>query len=214
MDAVLSNLDVYGRGFLTTLALTLTSFSLALVLGVMVAASRVSPVRPLQVAGAAYVEVFRNLPLTVLMFLLYFGGPDVGLRFAEFPTAVVALSLYTGAFVGEAVRAGVSSVPRGQAEAARALGLNFPRTLLAVVLPQAVRTMVAPLGSLFVALTKNSAIAYTISVHELTFRTNELITVTAATIPVLIGSALAYLALTIPSGAATRALEGRLAIHR
>lgn len=214
MDAVLSNLDVYARGFLTTLALTLTSFSVALVLGVVVAASRVSPVRPLQIAGAIYVEVFRNLPLTVLMFLLYFGGPDLGFRFSEFPTAVIALSLYTGAFVAEAVRAGVASVPRGQAEAARALGLNFPRTLVAVVLPQALRTMVAPLGSLFVALTKNSAIAATIAVHELTFRANELITLTAEAIPVLIGCALAYLVLTIPSGTATRALERRLAIRR
>jgi glutamate transport system permease protein len=214
MGAVTGNLDVILAGMRTTAFLTLVSFAAALVLGTVVAACRISPVPPLRWAGAAYVELLRNTPLLLLMYFSYSGLPKIGITFSGFSCALITLSLYTGAYVAETVRSGVNSVPQGQAEAARALGMTFPGTLSAVVLPQALRTVVPPLGSLFIALIKNSAVAYTITVVELSRRIDQLRTDTGQTIPVFVAGAIAYLALTIPSGVAVTGLERRLAIKR
>jgi glutamate transport system permease protein len=214
LDAVTGNLDAYWEGMRSTAGLTLLSFALALLVGTLVASWRVGPVPPLRWAGAIYVELFRNTPLLVLMYLYYFGLPKLGIRFSEYNTAVIALSLYTGSFVAETVRAGINSVAAGQGEAARALGLTFRQTLLDVIVPQALRTVVAPLGSLFIALIKNSAVAYTISVAELTGRVDVLITDTGRTIPLLLGGVAAYLLLTIPSGVAVNVIEHKVAVKR
>jgi glutamate transport system permease protein len=179
-----------------------------------VAAFRVGPITPLRVLGTTYVETVRNTPLTVLFVLFFFGLTKVGVLFSPFVTAVIVLGGYTGAFVGETVRSGINAVASGQAEAARAIGLTFPQTLFIVVLPQALRTVVAPLGSLFIALIKNSSIAFIISVPELVFRTDSLANDTARALPVFVGAAVAYLCMTIPSGFAWAALERRVAIKR
>lgn len=196
------------------MGLTLLSFAIALLLGTIVAACRVSPVPPLRLFGAWWVETFRNTPLTVLMVLFFFGFPKLGIRYAAFPSAVTVLSVYTSAFVAETVRSGINTVAAGQAEAARAIGLTFAQTLRIVVLPQAFRTVVGPIGSLFIALTKNSSIASVISVLDLTKVADNLNTETARPIPVFLGAAVAYLLLTIPSGFAFGYLERRVAIKR
>lgn len=214
MDAVTGNLDAYWEGMRSTAGLTVLSFFFALLVGTVAASFRVSPVPPLRFLGALYVELFRNTPLLVLMYLFYFGLPKVGIRFSEFNTAIMALSLYTGAFVTETVRAGINSVAVGQAEAARSLGLTFRQTMAEVVVPQALRTVVAPLGSLFIALIKNSAVAFTISVAELTGELETLISETGQAAPLLLGGVAAYLMLTIPAGAAVTALERKVAVKR
>lgn len=214
MDVVLDNLDVFWRGMRTTASLTVLSFAMAMVIGVVVAACRVSPIPPLRAAGALYVEAVRNTPLTVLMILFFFGLTKVGIRYGTFTTAVIVLGGYTGAFVGEMVRSGVNAVSLGQGEAARAIGLTFPQSLRLVILPQALRTVVAPLGGLFVALVKNSSIASLIAVKDLTYLTNQLGNDTARYIPVFLGAAVAYLAITIPAGIAIVWLDRRVAIRR
>lgn len=214
MDVVLDNLDVFIAGLRTTVWLTVLSFAVAMGIGVVVAACRVSPIPPLRWAGALYVETVRNTPLTVLFVLFFFGLPKVDVIFDPFPTAVIVLGMYTGAFVGETVRSGINTVSRGQAEAARSLGLTFPQVLGIVVLPQALRSVVGPLGGLFIALTKNSSIAAVISVSELVFRTDNLANDTARAVPIYLGAALAYLLVTVPSGFLFRALEARVAIRR
>ncbi len=214
MQVVFDNLDVFLAGMRTTATLTLLSFAVAMTVGVLLAACRVSPIPPLRAAGAFYVETVRNTPLTVLFLLFFFGLTKVGILFGGFTTAVIVLGGYTGAFVGETVRSGINSVTRGQAEAARSIGLTFPQTLTIVVLPQALRTVVAPIGSLFIALIKNSSIASVIAVEELVFRTDALSNQTARGIPIFIGAVIAYLAMTIPSGFAFAALERRVAIKR
>jgi glutamate transport system permease protein len=214
MDVVLDHLDVFIAGLRTTIALTLLSYAVALAVGIVIAACRVSPVPPLRWAGAFYVETVRNTPLTVLFVLFFFGLPKVDILFEPFPTAVIVLGGYTGAFVGETVRSGINTVSRGQAEAARALGLTFPQVLTIVVLPQALRSVVGPLGGLFIALTKNSSIAAIISVSELVFRTDNLANETARGIPIYLGAAVAYLLVTIPSGAVFRRLERRVRFSR
>jgi glutamate transport system permease protein len=148
------------------------------------------------------------------MFLFFFGFPKVGIQYSSFTSAIIVLSVYTGTFVAETVRSGVNAVARGQAEAARALGLTFPQTLRVVVLPQALRTVIAPLGGIWIALLKNSALAVAIGVGELTNSAELLVTKTARPIPIFLGAGVAYLLLTVPSGIATGWLERRFAIKR
>ncbi len=214
MDVVVDNLDVFARGMRTTLWLTVSSFALALAIGTVLAAFRVSPVPPLRWVGALYVETVRNTPLTVLFILFFFGLTKVGILYSPYTTAIIVLGGYTGAFVGEMIRSGINAVGRGQAEAARALGLTFPQVLRLVVLPQALRTVVAPLGGLFIALIKNSSIASIIAVQDLSFVTGQLGNSSARYIPVYLGAAVAYLLLTVPSGILIDALDRRVAIKR
>ena len=198
----------------TTVALTVLSFAAALVVGTAVAACRVSPVPPLRWAGALWVELVRNTPLSVLLLLFFFGFTKLGVIYPAFTSAVIVLSAYTSAFVAETVRAGINAVAGGQAEAARALGLTFGLSLATVVLPQALRTVVAPLGGLFIALIKNSSLASLLSVVDLAGVADRLNTATARPIPVFLGAAAAYLLLTIPSGVAIAFVERRVAIKR
>ncbi len=180
----------------------------------MVASFRVSPVPPLRWAGGTYVELVRNCPLTVLFFLFWFGLPNAGIQFPRFPSAVIVLAVYTSAFVAEAIRSGINTVAAGQAEAARSLGLTFTQVLGQVVLPQALRSVVAPLGNVFIALIKNSSIAYTISIVELTGQAQTLAVRSAEAIPVFTAAAVGYLILTLPSGFAVGWLERKLLIKR
>lgn len=214
MHAVFDNLDVYLEGMRRTVELSALSFAIALVFGTFVAAIRVSPVPPLRWAGAAYIELVRNTPLLVLMFVFFFGFPSIGIRYSPYTSAIIVLSAYTGTFVAETVRSGINAVSRGQAEAARSIGLTFPQTLRIVVLPQALRTVVGPLGGIFIALLKNSALAVAIGVMDLTSAAETVGTKTARFIPAYLGAAAAYLILTVPSGAAVAWIERRLAIKR
>ena len=214
MDAVLDNLDAFAEGLLVTVRLSVVSFALAMVLGCVIAIFRVSPVAPLRAAGLTYVETFRNIPLTVFFTLAVFGLPKVGITMSFFSFAVLVLSVYTGAFVSEALRSGINTVAAGQAEAARSLGLTFGQTLRLVVVPQALRTVVQPIGSLFIALVKNSAIASAFAVLELTSTFEQLTEKEAETATLLLGTAVAYLVITVPAGLLTGVVERRVAFRR
>ncbi len=214
MSVVFDNLDIFLEGMRRTLELSVLSFILAFILGIVVAALRVSPVPPLRWASATYVEMVRNTPLLVLMFVVVFAFPSIGFTYSYFASAVIVLTAYTATFVGETVRSGINAVSTGQAEAARAIGLTFPQSLRLVVMPQALRTVVGPLGGIFIALLKNSGVAVAINVPELTSAATQLGTDTAQFIPAFLGAAAAYLLLTIPSGFATNWLERRVAIKR
>ena len=214
MDVIFDNLDRFADGFWVTVQLTLLSFAFAFVIGVLVASFRVSPIPPLRAAGALYVETIRNTPLLVLLILAFFGLPKLGFTWSPFVTAVVVMSLYTGAFVGEAVRAGINTVAVGQAEAARAIGLTFPQVLGHVVLPQALRSVVQPLGSLFSALVRNPSLAYVISVLDLTGTADRIGNETAQYLPAFAGAFVGYLILTLPSGYVIGVIERRVAVRR
>lgn len=215
MDALLDNLPLLRDGFLTTLRLTVVSFAIALVLGTVLGAFRVSPVPTLRWFGAVYVELLRNTPLTLVFFFFVFVAPQVDLKLPFDVSAVVALSLYTAAFVCEAVRSGVNSVGVGQAEAARAIGLTFTQTMRHVVLPQALRTVVPPLINIFIALTKNTSVAVGFFVTELMAVGVRLASRNAADVVViLLGIAVCYLLITIPAGIVAGRLERRVAFAR
>lgn len=223
MTAVFDNLSLYWEGFRNTLSITLISAVLALAWGTVLGAFRVSPVAPLRWFGTAYVEFIRNTPLTIVFgFLLFvapnalFGLPKEFLGLPKyFPLAIVALSLYTAAFVCEAVRSGINSVGVGQAEAARAIGLTFTQTLNLIVLPQALRTVIPPLINIFIALTKNSSVAGGFFAFELFAVSKRLANSEPAdVIPVLIGVGVAYLLITIPAGALANYVERKVAFAR
>ncbi len=216
MSFLVENFPLLRSAFLTTLSLAVLSGLCALVLGTVLAAMRVSPIPALRALSTFYVEVFRNTPLTVVFFFLAFGIVYVDLQFpSRFITAVASLSLYTAAFVAEAVRSGINAVPAGQAEAARALGLDFRQTLSTVVLPQAFRTVVPPLGNVWIALAKNTSIAAGFAVTDLTATLQRLANANAdQLVLVFLAVIVGYLLITLPSAWGIRVLERRLAIVR
>lgn len=214
MDVVLDNLDLYLEGARTTIALTLLSYAIALIVGIAVAACRVSPVPPLRALATAWVELVRNTPLAVLFLLFWFGFTKIGIKYGLFTSAIIVLSAYTSTFIGETVRAGINSVSKGQAEAARSLGLTFPQTMTTVVLPQALRTVVGPLGSLFIALIKNSSVAGVIGVIDLTAVAASVGNETAQPVAAFAGAATGYVILALLSAWGVRRLEHRTAITR
>jgi len=215
MDAVLDNLDAYREGFVTTLALTVVSTLLALALGTLLAAMRVSPVPTLRAAGTVYVEVVRNTPLTVVFFFAVFVLPQLDIRLSFFVFAVIAVTVYHAAFFCEAVRSGINAVGVGQAEAARSIGLTFAQSLRLVVLPQALRTVVPPLINVVIALTKNTSIAAAFAVAELTAVGFRLANANSdAVIPIFAGIGVCYLVVTLPSGWLAGQLERRVAVAR
>jgi len=215
VDFVRENADLFVDAFLTTLGLSLLAGLLALVLGTLLAAMRVSPIPPLRGLATVYVETLRNTPLTVVFFFIIFGLPQIDFVVGFFPGAVLSVGLYTAAFVCEALRSGVNAVSPGQAEAARALGLTFGQSLSAVVLPQAFRTVVPPLGNVLIAMVKNTSIAAGFSVSELSSLLPRLVNADAGDLTlVLVGVVVGYMVITLPSAAAVNRIERRVAILR
>jgi glutamate transport system permease protein len=216
MSLVSDNWSLLRDAFLTTLSLAVVSGLVALVLGTVLVGMRVSPIAPLRWLATFYVEVFRNTPLTVVFFFFAFGIVFIDLQFpSRYITAVAALGLYTAAFVCEALRSGINAVPPGQAEAARAIGLTFGQALRTVVLPQAFRTVVPPLGNVWIALAKNTSIAAGFAVTELTAALQRLSNVESdRLLAVFLAIVLAYLAITLPSAWLIRIIERRVAILR
>ena len=221
MDVLLDYRSELFDGFWLTIKLALASGLGSLLFGTLLAAMRVSPVPVLRWAGGTYVTLMRNTPLTLVIFFSFFAlGANLGLNFSDiirtnaFWLAVLGLVAYTSAFVCEAIRSGINTVPVGQAEAARAVGLTFAQTLRLVVLPQAFRSVIAPLGSVFIALTKNTTIAVTIGVTEAAGVMRELIENEGEVIWVFAGVAFGFIVLTLPMGLAFGWLARRVAVQR
>jgi glutamate transport system permease protein len=215
MNVLLDHLDLFRDGFIGTVSLTAASAALALVLGVLIAGFRVSPVPPLRVFGTVWVTLLRNTPLTLLFLVAFFVLPQVIFPgISSYVLGVLALGFYTSAFVCEAVRSGISTVPLGQAEAARSLGMTFVQTLRMVVLPQATRTVLPPLSSIIIALTKNSAIAGAFNNPEL-FSVQKVLSDKGFNVMVIfVWVALAYLVLVFAISGLFRLLERRLEVAR
>ena len=216
MSVLVENFDLYLSGFWRSLTICLYAMVGSLLVGTVIAGFRVSPVPPLRWAGTAWVTVLRNCPLTIVLFFIAFGLPELGINGSYFWFGITALVLYTSAFVCEAIRSGINSVSAGQAEAARSLGLTFSQSLKLVVLPQALRTVVPPLGSVIIAMFKNSAILGAFGVGGDLFSVGARLTSAQgyAVLPVLLGVLIGYLAITLPAGALLGVLERKVAIAR
>ncbi|MEU8138595.1 amino acid ABC transporter permease [Streptodolium elevatio] len=214
MNVLTDNWDLISDGFVTTLKLTVYCGLVAIVLGTALAACRVSPVPPLRWFATAYVNIIRNTPLTLLMFVVALGFPKLNINLDFITFAVIAVGGYTAAFICEAVRSGVNTVPLGQAEAARSLGMSFNQTLTLVVLPQALRAVVPPIGSLLIAMVRNSAIASAFNVADLFGTYNQMLENGDNVILIFFWIAVGYLIITLSMSAAFAALEKKLAVAR
>ncbi|HEX2105269.1 MAG TPA: amino acid ABC transporter permease [Solirubrobacteraceae bacterium] len=215
-DVLTENLDAFASGLWVTTRLVLASFVVALVLGTVAAALRVSPVQWLRTLGAVYVEIFRNTPLLVLLFISFAGLRRAEVDISAWTAGIASLGVYTSAYVAEALRSGVAAVSRGQIEAGLSLGFSYPSVLRRIVLPQAFRTVIAPLGSITIAMVKNSAIvgASLLALPDLLKEARIVNSNTFQTTESFFWAAVGYLLLTATATVVFRALEGRYAIHR
>lgn len=193
MQVLIDNADLLFAAFLVTLKLLVVAGLLSLVWGTVLAAMRVGPIRVLNVAGTFYVTMFRNTPLLIILLLIFFGLPKLGITWGYFWPNIIALTLYTSSFVCEALRSGVNSIPLGQAEASRSLGMTFGQSMQEVILPQAFRAVVPPLASVLIALTKNTSLVSIFGLPDLTARMRDLLTDHAtALLWIFFGIAAAY----------------------
>ena len=216
VSVLTDNLDEFARGFWVTIRLVAISFVIAMVVGTVVAALRVAPQRWIQRLGAIYVETFRNVPLLVLLFISFAGVRRAGVPINAWVAGTVSLGLYTAAYIAESLRSGIFSVSKGQIEASLALGYTYPQTLRKVILPQAFRTVISPLGSLTIAMIKNSAIigVSLLALPDLLKQARIVQSRTFETNATFFWAAVGYLLLTGLATLAVRQLERRYAIRR
>ena len=214
MDLFTDNLVLFWIAFQTTVGLSSLSLVGALAIGAIITAMRVGPIASLRGGARAYIECVRSAPPLVLLLLFVFGLPKIGLQYSFFLSSAVVLTVYTSAFVAEALRSGINAIPHGQAEAARSLGLTFRQTMRHVVLPQSFRTVVPPLGNTLIILIKNTSLAAAVSVGELTKLSSRLITEEARPVEVLVIVGICYLMLTLPLASFVRRAEKKLVVVR
>ncbi|MFR9798987.1 amino acid ABC transporter permease [Streptomyces sp. MS06] len=218
----LEGYDVLGA-FWMTVKLTVFSAVGSLIWGTLLAAMRVSPVPLMRGFATVYVNIVRNIPLTVIIVFSSLGLADIfgvtmgasdDFALQGFRLAVLSLVGYTSAFVCESIRSGINTVPLGQAEAARAIGLNFSQTLRLIVLPQAFRSVIGPLANVLIALTKNTTVAAAIGVAEAATLMKEMIENEAQTLAIGAVFAFGFVVLTLPTGLLLGWLGKRLAVKR
>jgi polar amino acid transport system permease protein len=193
-------------GIKVTIELSVVSIALSFILGLLIAVMRMSTVKPVLWFSHAYLEFFRNTPLLVQIFFWYFGSYQIlpqsvndwlnSVNF-EFAAAVIALTIYTSAFIAEDIRSGVRSIPKEQMEAARSSGFSYLRSMRYIVLPQAVRITIPPLINQFLNLTKNSSLAMTIGVAELTYQARQVESYTFKGFEAFTAATVVYLAMSI-----------------
>ncbi len=195
---------------MVTLELSIVALSVSMLIGIAMAYARLSPHRMVSGAASAYVEFVRNIPLLLIMFFIYFGLPAFQVTLTERLSAVLALSLYSGAYMTEIFRAGILAVGQGQVEAGQALGLTGFQIGRAVVLPQAFRVVLPSLGNQFISLIKDSSLAVAISVRELTYAAVRINDISWRIVEVYSVIAAMYLAVTYAVAVGLRGLETAL----
>jgi His/Glu/Gln/Arg/opine family amino acid ABC transporter permease subunit len=216
LNVLTENFDELALGFWVTVRLVVFSFVIAVIVGTLVAALRIAPSKWLQRLGGVYVETFRNVPLLVLLVISFAGLRRAGVAIGPWTAGIASLGLYTAAYVAEVLRSGVFSVNKGQIEAARSLGYTYIQTQRRVVFPQAFRTVISPLGSLIIAMIKNSAIigVSLLALGDLLKSARQISARTFQTDEAFFWAAVGYLILTGAATITIRTLEKRYAIRR
>jgi His/Glu/Gln/Arg/opine family amino acid ABC transporter permease subunit len=197
------------RAAVTTIEITLGGLLVALVLGLLIALLRRSSSHSVTIAAAAYVEIFRCVPVLTQLFVIYFGLGQIGFRISPLPAAIVGFGLNGAAYLAEIYRSGIESVPRGQTEAGSAIGMTKHQTMIWVILPQAIRISLPPIGNYGVGLLKDSSIAVAIAAPEITFAATNLINQTYLSTQIYLLMALLYIAMSLPLSHLVRRLEKR-----
>jgi putative glutamine transport system permease protein len=203
--------DTFLMGFGNTLKASVLALIGSFVLGTLLAMMRISTYRILQVISSVYIEFVRNIPLLLIVLIFFLAFPTMGIPLDGFKAGTIGLTVYTAAFIAEVLRAGILSVSKGQTEASRSSGLTYFQTMRFVVLPQAIKIVIPPLGNQFLNLIKNSSILGIVSGLDLMYYGDIIASETFVTFSVYIFVGLFYLVLTVPLSFAIRYLEGRLA---
>lgn len=207
LKALLYALPFLLRGVGLTITITVLAVLLGTLIGLVVGLCRLSSLKPLSWLAQAYVELVRGTPLLVQLYIVYFGLPQVGIQMGQVAAAVTALAFNSGAYVSEIVRAGILSVGKKQSEAAYALGLTGSQTMRLVILPQAVRVMIPPLGNEFVTMIKESSLASVIGAQELIKQAQFTTSRTYQVFSTYVGVALIYFCLTTVTSFILRRVE-------
>ncbi|MGG1633291.1 amino acid ABC transporter permease [Paenibacillus sp. NRS-1760] len=202
--------EQFWAGFLTTLQVSLLALLLSLVIGTIVAVMKISPVKLVKGLATMYIEFIQNTPLLIQIFFFYFGLPAVGIQLNAFVSGTLGLAVYSGAYIAEAIRAGIQAVPHGQVEAGRASGLTYIQTMRHIILPQAVKVVIPPLGNQFLNLVMGSAILGSISGKDLMYYGDIISSDTFIVFDVYIFVAIFYLILTLPLSLFIGYLERKL----
>jgi polar amino acid transport system permease protein len=211
-DVLVRAMPLLLQGLVTTLLLGAASIALGLVAGLLICLVRLYGTAPLRALAILFIDVFRSVPVLVVLILIYYALPFLGIRLSSFVSAMIALSLVFSAFTAEVIRSGIEAIPKGQFEAAAALGLHFRLTLFKVVLPQAMRIAIPPQTGNCVALLKDTSLASVVAMPDLLKQATDAQAFFANPTP-LIGAALVYLALLWPLVRLVAYLENRSRMH-
>jgi His/Glu/Gln/Arg/opine family amino acid ABC transporter permease subunit len=210
-DVVWNNLDFLMGGVHVTLLISFLALVISMVLGLFIAVGRLSKMRPLSFAAATYIEIFRDTPVLVQLFWVYYVLPiALGIQISAFTAAVIGLTMHSAAFLGEIYRAGIQSVPVGQIEAAKVVGLNSSQTFIRIVMPQAVRIVLPPMVNNLVDLIKLSSLASVFAVGEVTRKATELSASTFRPLEIFTFIALIYFFICWPLSMGIRFMERRV----
>jgi His/Glu/Gln/Arg/opine family amino acid ABC transporter permease subunit len=194
-------------GVVATIEITIGGLLLAIVLGLVFAVFTALPSRPLRALARCYVEVFRAVPVLTQLFIIYFGLAQLGLRFNPLTAAILGFGINGGAYLTEVFRAGIEAIDRGQIEAGFAVGLRRLQTMRYLVLPQAIRIVLPPIGNFAVGLLKDTSVASAVAAPELSFRARSLVDQTFLSTPIYVMVAILYLCMSLPLSRLTRRLE-------
>ena len=197
LRVIADNLDLLASGLGITLLISLIVIVVGTIIGVFGGVGLLYGPRWLKAILRLYVDIIRGTPLLVLMFLLFYALPEMGVAISGFQAVTVALSLFAGAHVSEIVRGAVSAVPNGQTDAARSLGLTFVPTVRHVILPQAVPTALPPWTNTAIEMVKATSLAYLLSVSDLLFRTQNVVERTGVAMPFYLTAAVIYVLVNI-----------------
>ncbi|WP_026136001.1 amino acid ABC transporter permease [Paenibacillus shenyangensis] len=201
----------YMEGFLNTIQASLIALVGSFILGTIIAVFRITGIKPLQWLGTAYVEFIRNIPILIVVLFFYLGLPSLGARLDGFQAGTLGLTVYTSAFIAEAIRAGILSVPKGQMEAARSSGMSYIQSMLHVILPQAIKLVIPPLSNQFINLIKNSSVLTIVAGLDLMYFADSINGDSYATVSTYMFTGMFYLILTLPMSYGSHVLERRLA---
>lgn len=201
----------YVDATVTTLKVSLIALLIGLLLGIVICLAKISTIKVLNVLATIYVEVIRNTPILVQIMIIYFALPEVGISFTPFMSAIIALSINSGAYVSEIFRSGILAIDKGQMEAGRSLGLSYFQTMKFIILPQALKNSLPALGNEFISLVKESSIVYFVGVADIMFAANTVKNATYETFgPYLIAAAIYFIITSVLSFLVKR-LEKKLA---
>ena len=212
-DIIAKSLPLLMAGAVVTVEITAMSVGLGLLIGMFAGVGRLSTIRPIRYLAAVYVDFIRGTPLLVQIFLIYFAIPlVVGHRIDPFLAAITACSINSGAYIAEIFRAGIQSIDKGQMEAGRSLGMNWAQTMRYVIMPQAFKRIIPPLGNEFIAMLKDSSLVSVIGFEELTRRGQLVIARTYASFEIWMSVAFIYLIMTLTISRMVNYLERRFCI--